>query len=248
MRRTAIITVAGESTRFRKSVGRDVLKCLYTERTEKETLLFRLVALCAGFDRIIIVGGYRFHDLRSFVSCSLKDFAGKITLIENAHFSDFGSGYSLYEGLREAARSPADEIVFSEGDLFVDAETFGKIVRSDKNIVTANSEPIEAKKSVAFYTSETGAINYIYDTNHCTLRIDGPFLAIHNSGQVWKFRDTERLFSITDSLTEEERTGTNLVIVQKYFETLNPKEYDIMRFKKWINCNTIEDYRKALEE
>ena len=89
----------------------------------------------------------------------------------------------------------------------------------------------------------SGKIHYIYDTKHNALHIDEPFFSIGNSGQIWKFIDIECLRYICNDLLEEEKKGTNLVIIQKYFGKLTEKQYIIFNFKEWINCNTINDYK-----
>lgn len=247
MNKALIITVAGTSTRFRKSIGKDCLKCIYTENTEKETLLYRLVTLSNRFDEIVIVGGYKFDNLKQFCETSLKEVSSKITIVKNEHFEDYGSGYTLYLGVQELKDKEMDEIVFAEGDLFFDSTSFSKIIDSSKSVITTNSDPIEAKKAVAFYLNTKGKAHYIYDTNHSALEIKEPFLGIYNSGQVWKFNEPEKLFSSAAELTDSEKQGTNLVLVQKYFDRIESNKLEIVHFNKWINCNTIEDYRKSGE-
>ena len=247
MKTAAIITVAGTSTRFRKSIGKDCLKCIYSEKDEQDTLLMRQLSMCKTFDEIIIVGGYKFSELKSFVNKYLNEYSVKITLVENEHYEDWGSGYSLILGIQEAEKLNVEKIVFLEGDLFFDSNTFRKIVETNNNVVTVNNDPIEAKKAVAFYINEDGKINYIYDTTHSSLSINEPFLGIYNSGQVWKFLDATKLYKFTSELNQKEIEGTNLVLVQKYFGSLNQNEYQVIRFYDWINCNIVEDYRKAEE-
>lgn len=245
MKTAAIITVAGTSTRFRKSIGKDCLKCIYSEKDEQDTLLMRQLSMCKTFDEVIIVGGYKFSELKSFVNKYLNEYPVKITLVQNEHYEDWGSGYSLILGIQEAEKLNVEKIVFLEGDLFFDSNSFRKIVETNNNVVTVNNDPIEAKKAVAFYINEDGKINYIYDTAHSSLSINEPFLGIYNSGQVWKFSDAAKLYKFTSELNQKEIEGTNLVLVQKYFGSLNQNEYQVIRFADWINCNTVDDYRKA---
>ena len=245
MKTAAIITVAGASTRFRNSIGKDCLKCIYSEKDEQDTLLMRQLSMCKTFDEVIIVGGYKFSELETFVKKYLREYPIKIILVENEHFEDYGSGYSLILGIQEAEKHGINQIVFLEGDLFFDSNTFKRIIENNNNVVTVNTDPIEAKKAVAFYINERGKINYIYDTAHSALSINEPFLGIYNSGQVWKFLDASKLYKLTSELNQNEIEGTNLVLVQKYFGTLNQDEYEVLRFKDWINCNTVEDYRKV---
>ncbi|MCR5385570.1 MAG: hypothetical protein K6E69_00455 [Treponema sp.] len=244
MKKCAIITVAGSSTRFRDSIGNDVLKCLYTEGTEKDTLLYKLISLHGECDKIVIVGGYKFDELTDFINKFAGEYISKIIVVKNEHYVDFGSGYSLYMGIKEAQKYGPQEIIFSEGDLAFDSISFKKILDSKKSVVSTNMDPIEARKAVAFYINKDGVIKYIYDTAHSLLAINEPFLGIYNSGQVWKFTNALRLFEIVESLNQQEIEGTNLIIVQKYFQALSRQDFDVIGFEKWINCNTVEDYRK----
>ncbi len=245
MTNVAIITVAGTSTRFRKSINKDCLKCIYTESSPEDALIMRQLSMCKDFDKIIIVGGYKFEELKAFINANIDQLLDKIILVENSHYEDLGSGYSLICGILEAEKINANTITFLEGDLFLDSISFDKIKNSKKNVITTNNDPIEAKKAVAFYSDAQGFIHYKYDTSHELLSINEPFLGIYNSGQVWKFTDTHKLFDLTKKLTQDEISGTNLVLVQKYFGNLNNEQYEIINFNNWINCNTVEDYRKA---
>ena len=128
--------------------------------------------------------------------------------------------------------------------MFFDSSTFTKIKECPKSVITTNGDPIEAKKAVAFYLNTSSKVKYIYDTNHSTLEIKEPFLGVYNSGQVWKFNETKKLFSSAGNLTEDEKKGTNLVIIQKYFDQIDSDNLQVIHFDKWINCNTVEDYRK----
>lgn len=104
---------------------------------------------------------------------------------------------------------------------------------------------IRADKSVVFYFDASGKINYLYDVTHNLLEIREPFTAVYNSGQIWKFSNPERVESVFKSLTAQEWQGTNLVFVQRYFGGLKSGEYDLIPIKQWVNCNTVDDFRKT---
>lgn len=245
--RILIVTVAGSSTRFSKSIGRDVLKCIYYENFFSDSLLYNMLHQPVEFDKYVIVGGYKYDELKAAVHNELPDYEDRIDLIYNGHFADYGSGYSLYCGLLKALEYPFDEIVFAEGDLFVDSETFRIVAESKKSIVTSNQEPILANKAVAFYYDEHNLIRYVYDTGHAALVINEPFSAIYNSGQIWKFADKQLVRKTVGDLNETEWQGTNLAMVERYFRSLDPDGFDNVKFNKWINCNTIEDFRNIKE-
>lgn len=244
--RLLIITAAGMSERFSRSLGEKCLKCIYYINTIKESLLYRMVQQAPMFDKYIIVGGFMYDQLENVIRQDFADFLDKIILVRNDKFQEYGSGYSLYKGLQRAMELDFDEIVFAEGDLFIDANSFHKVVNATQDVITCNKEAIMADKAVAFYYDEQYKIHYIYDTEHHAFQIKGPFLGIFNSGQVWKFRQKERVRAVYAAIKEEWK-GTNLVFIQRYFQGLSQKDYNIVQFEEWINCNTIADFEKTID-
>lgn len=242
-----VITAAGASRRFSRSIGRDTLKCLFYRDQVQDALLYRLVKQSPEFDHYIIVGGYRYEELQRFVEENFHDMLDRITLVENKHYDDYGSCLSLYLGLEKADGFPYRQLVFGEGDLFVDRAGFQRLCTAGRDVVTSNRDDIRSDTSVVFYYDSEGKIHYLYDTQHHLLRIDEPFTAIFNSGQIWKFVERERVKKILDSLTDEELRGTNLVIIQRYFEKLARDQYDHVKFEHWVNCNTVSDFDRALD-
>lgn len=242
MKKSLIITVAGLSSRFNRDTETPVLKCLYHKETPHYSLLYQQIyKVYDAVDEIIIVGGYKFDDLLEFIKNELNPFKSKIKEIYNDHYLDFGSGYSLLKGL-EAVSDSADEVLFIEGDLFFDRESVRCLINSAKDVITINNEPIRADKAVAVYVDTSHFLHYIFDTQHSYLEIDKPFLAIYNSGQMWKFKDLSRVRVICDQLTQEQKQGTNLEIIQKYFGCIDYDYLEIVQVKNWRNCNTVDDY------
>ncbi len=243
MKRALIITSAGRSLRFSQSVGRDVLKVLYHEGNAGECLLAEQLALvsAAGFELIVIVGGYAFTELSDFmIGCHGND--PHIKLVYNDKFQEYGTGYSFVRGLNALPGSDLDEIVFMEGDLMFDAASFNAIVNAEGDVVTSNREPIRADTSVVFYVTEDSQIHYIYDKNHHALRIDNPFTKLGNSGQVWKFCDVALLHKTMHTLGSGLYTDTNLLPIERYFNARNINQVKFITFDIWFNCNTIDDY------
>lgn len=242
-----IITVAGQSGRFSESVGYPCLKCIYYKHDIKESLLYKLLHQPVEFDKYIVVGGFMFEELERFIHLHLTDISSKILLIRNEKYKEYGSGYSFYLGICEAIRENFDELVFAEGDLFVDTDNFCKLYEANSDVVTCNREPIYADKAAVFYYDLEDQLHYIYDTCHKALFIREPFKGIFNSGQIWKFKNCELLKEIILNLQDDERYGTNLVIIQKYFSAVSKEQYRVIQFDKWINCNTIKDFQEREE-
>lgn len=245
MKRCLIITVAGTATRFNKDLEKETLKCLYFEGKPENSLLCQIIANSGDFDQYIIVGGYLYEDLQVFANANLSSLGDRVTLVYNPHFKDYGSGYSLYVGIK-AVKEDIDEVVFAEGDLFFDKQSMASVVKSPTSVLTTNYEAILSNKAVALYIDVHDHPKYIYDTNHKYLQIDEPFKAIYNSGQIWKFSNVSLLKQVTSSLTALEQQGTNLVIVQKYFDAFKGN-VDALPMSVWFNCNTVFDYRKVLK-
>ena len=243
MKRVLVITVAGTCSRFNKELQAPVLKCLYSTQDLKDSILFRMIQLGKNFEKIVLVGGYKFDELKEYVN---KMFSlENIDLIYNDHYRDLGSFYSLKLGLKKALQYAPQEIVFSEGDLIFDRESFEKISELPCDIITYSGEPITANKAVVFYLSADNCPHYVYDTSHQLLAINEPFAAIYDSAQVWKFTDITKLRNVLDSLAEV-KEGTNLVLINDYFSGNN--NVYLLGMKKWFNCNTPKDYKKAMEE
>lgn len=227
--KSLIITVAGMSSRFNKELETPVLKCLYHEGTPRLALLSLQISMTYDYvDEIVIVGGYKYDDLTAFVSKHITDDAQKIKTVYNEHYHDYGSGYSLLKGI-ETVSERTDEITFIEGDLFFDPESVRNIIDSKRDVISVNNEPILSNKAVALYFDANHCPHYIYDTCHSCLEIHEPFTAIYNSGQMWKFTNPCKVREICMTLTQAQKQGTNLEIIQKYFGAYMNSQLNIVR-------------------
>jgi CTP:molybdopterin cytidylyltransferase MocA len=247
-RRTAlVVTSAGISSRFSRSLGREAVKCLYSEHGPEETILHWQLAAASelGLDPIVVVGGYRFGEVQEFCARHLAWVRG-LELVENAEFATTGTLYSLHLGLDAVLGQDVDAVVFAEGDLFFDLDSFRAVASGQKSVVTACPEPITAERSVALYFTPAGRVCYVYDPDHRQLVIPEPFRSIHNSGQVWKFHDLDLLRALSRRVGRERFDETNLGFIQEYFRTVAPDNVELIEFKHWFNCNTLTDYRDAL--
>lgn len=242
MQRTVIITLAGRSTRFAKSVGYECHKSLYRDSEDGMTILgYQLETLdTSRVGEIILVGGYCYDELQRYV----KQYFSRmpIRLVYNSHFVDYGSCYSLVSGIN-AVRDTAGEIVFMEGDLVVDRGSMEKLLSVPGDVITAHHALIDASTAVAFYLNVSGRLRYIYDTNHRALCIPEPFSRIGNSGQVWKFENAQLLKHCIAAYGETEWKDTNLRPIMDYFDNRLCIDIPIITFEKWYNCNTLSDWR-----
>ena len=246
MVKTSIITVAGISSRFNKGMlePEKRLKAIYTERDEKNTLLYQLIKKMSFSDRIIIVGGYKYNDLKQYCDGLAPPLRNKLSLIFNAHYEVLSTGYSLYLGLKEALSCGTDEIIFAEGDLDIDSESFLKVVEAKRSVLTYTFEPIYANKAVVFYKDDKNRYRYAYNSQHGLLSIDCPFSCIFNSGQIWKLTEMEALQQSCERFYNEAKEDTNLRIIQSYLDC--GIDVDLVALKYWTNCNTKDDYKKIV--
>lgn len=239
--RAFITTVAGQSTRFNQGYADPVLKCLYHTEKTPECILSRLLrqAAGAGFDRLIVVGGYRYQDLQRMVE---EYHDPSIELVYNPRWKDSGSMYSLYYGA--LAAEGASEILFCEGDIITDGESFRRLASAPKDSFAIARDPIFADRSVAAYQSSDDRLHYLFDTNHGALTFPPNVKAIFHSAQAWKISDAETFTRMNVHLTETERRGTNLVLIEQYFQRHPMESLNLITLEHWINCNTREDFAR----
>lgn len=242
----AIITIAGISSRFNEGIPEEYkkLKAVYHEGNEKETLLYHLIRKCSYADKIILVGGYKVDDLKNYRRSLEDEIKNRVEITYNPHYEDLGSGYSLYLGLEQAFKSDPAEILFVEGDLDIDQESFRKVVEADRSVLTYTYEPIYANKAVVLYKNDEDQYRYAFNSSHGLLKIDSPFSCILNSGQLWKFTEIEKLQQANKQFYKTAKEDTNLRIIQNYLDL--DADVELIALKRWTNCNTRSDYKKIL--
>ena len=183
MSRVAVITVAGISSRFNKGNDEEdkVLKCLYTESNAKDTLLYHMIRKLEYADQIIVVGGYKFDDLKRYVDSIIPaEFRQKISLVYNDHYEDLSSGYSLYLGLEKMFEDfdGIEDAVFVEGDLDIDKDSLEAVIVKASSVLTYNYEPIKAEKAVVLYVDGEGKYYYAFNSSHGLLSISSSFSTV----------------------------------------------------------------------
>ena len=246
--KAAIITVAGISSRFNEGVPEDKkeLKAIYSENGTQDTLLYHLLLKCSYADKIVLVGGYQYEALEAFYRTELSSEFPQVELVENNHYEDLASGYSLFLGIRKTMEYKADEVLFVEGDLDIDDDSFERVVHSEKSVLTYTTEPIYANKAVVLYQDGDGRYKYAFNSAHGLLTLDEPFSCILNSGQTWKFVNADALNAANDEFERYEIDGTNLRIIQRYIEKIPADSIELVKLCRWTNCNTKDDYRNIL--
>ena len=238
--KVVVITVAGTATRFNQDTQEEVLKCLYYKDKPEYSLLYQILQKVGEVDQYVIVGGYLYGKLEEYVNTCCLEFRSRIKMVYNEKYNVYGSGYSLMKGIEAIER--ADEVIFVEGDLFFDADSFNNVLMSPKDVITVNRELILANKAVALYVDKDDSVYYVYDLNHKLLCIPGAFKAIYNSAQIWKFLSLSKLKKVIARLTDRQIKGTNLEIIHGYFSDIKTPDVSICVIEEWENCNTVADY------
>jgi len=244
--RVAIITVAGISSRFNKGIPEKekVLKAVYSENGVENTLLYHSLKRCSFADKIILVGGYKFEELYRYFIHELSYQFPQVVLVKNTHYEDLASGYSLYLGIKKALHCMADEVLFVEGVLDIDNKSFEAVISSEYSVLTYTNEPIYTNKAVVLYRDSEGRYKYAFNSVHGLLTINEPVSCILNSGQTWKFTDISILNRANEEFFRWEKEGTNLSIIQRYINLIPPESIELINLKRWVNCNTRDDYKK----
>ena len=188
---------------------------------------------------MIVVGGYRYQDLQR----AIGEYKGRsVELVYNPRWQDSGSMYSLYYGA--LASAGASEILFCEGDIITDNESFRQLAAARKDSFAIAREPVFADRSVAAYQGWDDRLYYLFDTDHGALTFPARIKAIFHSAQAWKIQDAEAFMRLNGQLTETERRGTNLVLIERYFQRHAFRELRPVTLEHWINCNTREDFAR----
>ncbi len=248
--KAAIITIAGISSRFNEGIPENEKrhKIIYYENDPYDSLLYHLLQKCMYADKIILVGGNKYDDVKEYCNALPAQMREKIILVFNEHYADLASGYSLYVGLDELFKryEQPDEVLFVEGDLDIDEKSFERVVSSEKNVLTYSYEPIYANKAVVLYKDGEGCYKYAFNSSHGLLKIDDAFSVILNSGQLWKFTDAKKLKEANEKFYEQDKAGTNLLIIQNYINSCESSTFELLPLERWTNCNTRADYKKIL--
>lgn len=244
--RITIITIAGISSRFNEGIPEDKkkLKAIYYEDDYQKTLLYQLLKKSEESDKVILVCGYKADSLQEYLSINTPEFKEKIVTVFNDSYETLGSGYSFYLGLKEAFRYNPTEIVFVEGDLDIDQESFDAVLDAERSVLTYTFEPIYANKAVVLYKDSNQKYHYAFNSNHGMLKIDSDFSCILNSGQMWKFTEIDKLKEAANAFYLKTRDDTNLRIIQNYLDA--GVGVDLISLKRWTNCNTRDDYKKIM--
>lgn len=248
-----LITCAGQATRFKESGGNTHKSIFSIDGDICKSPLGIMCQYAKFIERTpVIVTGFMTDEIDDALSELSSKLEIRIYSTYNEHYSDLGSNESLICGLQFIMQNfdyDDYDIMFAEGDLMVDFDTFREIANSQNCVVTTNGNSIiNMNKAVVVYQNVHGTYKWAYDLAHKSVSItDARWLA--ESGQIWKFKISDYdLFVILDGLIAKDHKDTNLNMIYKIFATLSEfSDIDIKTFKQWFNVNTVNDYKLAIQ-
>ena len=249
-----LITCAGQATRFKESGGNTHKSIFSIDGDICKSPLGIMCQYAKFIERTpVIVTGFMADEIDDALSELSSKLEIQIYSTYNEHYSDLGSNESLICGLQFIMQNfdyAEYDIMFAEGDLIVDFDTFREIANSSYNVITTNGNSIiNMNKAVVVYQNVHGTYKWAYDPAHKSVSItDAVWLA--ESGQIWKFKiDYICLYNILYGLIKSDRKDTNLNMIYKIFtycgDTVDAVK--IETFKQWFNVNTVNDYKLAIQ-
>lgn len=252
-RKHAIITVAGSSTRFSKSVNQMAHKSLWpVPALDNKCLLEWQIRtlLEAGIEDIVVVTGYMADEVyKAFDRMAIHtDWYRDVHFIYNPSFSTTGSYLSMYLGfikiqelIKNAVAMIPDSVILIEGDVYAsNLKEFCMLPPTDFDLrpTTNGKSVIRADRDVLGIVSKNDSIYWAYDPYHEALQIPPSFAKyMFNSGQIWEinwYSDAIEKIDQYGGTVDEHKT--NLSFIEFFGSSDEPFE-----LKNWTNANTIED-------
>lgn len=255
-----IITLAGASSRFSKSVGKPAHKSIYC--IDNKCLLFKMLdqlERSQNVKNVIVVTGYQDSKVMSMIDAwnrgkivELNDFPSmSIFITYNPNWQETGSNESMLRGLMlwKTIKNKSESVVCIEGDLSVsNLEDLLNARVPAISRVTSNAQAIlDASRDVLCCVFPDGRVEWVYDRAHKAFPIREQYAKIFASGQMWEFNTNSKRFieemkHLFDYIKDRDICQqTNLDIISRL--TFDP---EIFVFENWVNCNTIDDLTKAL--
>lgn len=253
-RKYAIITAAGCSTRFSKSIGFEYHKSLtpVAGLDGKSLLKWQIETLIDnGVERVFAVGGYMFNIFVSQINDLEPKYKEKVSAIFNSEYFVTGSYLSMFLGfdrmyqlIKQNAIPEPTSIICVEGDVY--ASNLGEFVTkpfAHSNTIrpTTNGKSVlRADRDVIGVIDDYGLLSWKYSTKHSEFtNIPSSIKMIFNSGQIWeicvKFIDWGNAHKQLDQ--QSYKNDTNLTFID-YFSNVPDTPFEL---KGWVNANTIED-------
>lgn len=256
-RKYAIITAAGCSTRFSKSIGFECHKSLtpVDGLDGKSLLKWQIETLIDnGVERVFAVGGYMFNIFNSQINNLEQKYKDKVEKVFNSEYFTTGSYLSMFLGfdrmyqlIKQNAIPEPTSIICVEGDVY--ASNLAEFVAKPFDYGNCTIRPttngksvLRADRDVIGVIDECGLLSWKYSTKHSEFtNVPSSIKMIFNSGQIWeicmKFLDWRKVHEQLDQ--QSYKNDTNLTFID-FFSDEPDTPFEL---KDWVNANTVDDIR-----
>ena len=253
----AIITAAGCSTRFSRSIGFECHKSLtpVDGLDGKSLLKWQIETLIDnGVEQVFAVGGYMFTKFILQINDLEQKYKDKVEKVFNSEYFITGSYLSMFLGfdrmyqlIKQDGIPEPTSIICVEGDVYASnlAEFVAKPFDYDNCTIrpTTNGKSVlRADRDVIGVIDDCGRLSWKYSTKHSEFtNIPSSIKMIFNSGQIWeictKFLDWRK---VHEQLNQQSyKNTTNLTFID-YFSDKPDTPFEL---KDWVNANTVDDLR-----
>lgn len=256
-RKYAIITAAGCSTRFSKSIGFECHKSLtpVDGLGGKSLLKWQIETLIDnGVERVFAVGGYMFNIFNSQINNLEQKYKGKVEKVFNSEYLTTGSYLSMFLGfdrmyqlIKSGSIPEPTSIICVEGDVY--ASNLGEFAAMPFDYgnytirpTTNGKSVLRADRDVIGVIDDCGLLSWKYSTKHSEFtNVPASIKMVFNSGQIWeicmKFLDWRKVHKQLDQ--QSYKNDTNLMFID-YFSDEPDTPFEL---KDWVNANTVNDIR-----
>ena len=255
-RKYAIITAAGCSTRFSKSIGFECHKSLMPVGglNCKSLLEWQIKTLIDnGVDQVFAVGGYMWKIFNSQINKLELKYKEKVRAVFNSEYLTTGSYMSMFLGfdkmyhlIKSDTILEPTSIICVEGDVY--ASNFAEFVAKpfDYNYsirpTTNGKSVLRADRDVIGIIDDHGFLSWKYSTKHSEFtNIPSSIKILFNSGQIWEIcLKGFNLRKIHERLDQQSyKNDTNLTFID-YFSDKPDTPFEL---KGWVNANTVDEIK-----
>ena len=256
-RKYAIITAAGCSTRFSKSIGFKCHKSLtpVDGLDGKSLLKWQIETLIDnGVEQVFAVGGYMFNIFKSQIDSLEQKYQDKVEKVFNSKYSTTGSYLSMFLGFDRMYQligygiiPEPTSIICVEGDVY--ASNLAEFVAKPFDYSNCTIRPttngksvLRADRDVIGVIDDCGLLSWKYSTKHSEFtNVPSSIKMLFNSGQIWEIcMKSLNWRKVHEQLGQQSyKNDTNLTFID-YFSDKPDTPFEL---KDWINANTVDDLR-----
>ena len=249
MKHIGLITLAGGSTRFAKSVGIvqpvQINKSTYVLAGNPTILEIQINAMMkfCNINEIYLVVGCGSASVGSII----KKYIGRISIhvIESDNWENTGTAQSFKLGFDKIYEDhgSACRVTFFEGDILTNFCAL-KLFNRSCDMIAYTNKMIDAKESVIGYKTVHGTYGFAYDSEHTEFPRIEEATQIFNCANVYHFADAKRMHDAISNWHIDEFTE-NLLLFEEYFSAGENEYTQEILVDPWYNCNTNKELLAA---